>query len=72
MEDLTLPLTISPLSTHVLLLWKTMEAKCLLALKKSTEKKSDQEVEQKKFTALSYPLKKINLPKTNTRDIKDE
>lgn len=37
MEDLTLPFTISPLSTKVLFLWKTVEANCLLGLKKSIE-----------------------------------
>lgn len=41
MEDLTLPFTISPLSTQVLLVWKSMEAKCLLGLKKTTKQKSD-------------------------------
>lgn len=50
---------------------KKREAKSLLGFKKTMEYKSDQEKKQK-VTVLSYPLKKINFPKTNTRDIKDQ
>lgn len=71
MEDLALSFTINSLSSHVLLLQKNREAESLLGFKDNGIEIS-QEKKKKKVTVLSYPLKKINFPKTNTRDIKDQ
>lgn len=71
MEDLALSFTINSLWSHVLLLPEKREAKSLLCFKDNGIEIWP-EKEAKKVTILSYPLKKINFPKTNTRNIKDQ
>lgn len=70
MEDLALSFTINSLSSHVLLLQKNREAESLLGFKDNGIEMSQEK--NRKVTVLSYPLKKINFLKTNTRDIKDQ